>query len=71
MICRPLLLEDVTKMRKNFGAQPPAIRFFVEGNSFINGAMLDYNTHRIHVCYIYGNIYHQYTLVMLAYIAYI
>ena len=25
-------------------------------------------THRIHVCYIYSNIYHQYTPVMLAYI---
>ena len=25
-------------------------------------------THRIHVCYIYGNIYHQYTPFMLAYI---
>ena len=28
------------------------------------------HTHRIHVCYIYGNIYHQYTPFMLAYIPY-
>ena len=28
-----------------------------------NGPMASiwFNTHRIHVCYIYGNIYHQYT----------
>ena len=33
----------------------------------------DWLTHRIHVCYIYiiyGNIYHQYTPFMLAYIPY-
>ena len=27
-----------------------------------------HHTHRIHVCYIYDNIYHQYTPFMLAYI---
>ena len=37
---------------------------------FSQQSMFDCLTHRIHGAAIYGNIYHQYTPVMLAYIPY-